>query len=293
MSTRTLDVTEIACKSLLQKSKWDHTDYSLNPYMGCAFGCSFCYVPTLRKLRGQEWETWGQWAQAKGNALAVFRKELAKIGPEARITIGTATDAWQPIEKRFRITRALLEEMAVRPNPLFLITRSPLLLRDIPLLQQKAAHSPVQVAVSLSTFDERARRVFEPHAPAVRGRERLLSTLASSGLRFTLFWAPLLPGVSDNAEAVEDYLRRAAATGVQRVLCDLLNYKETRSAVYAELLRAYYAATSAQTGAPAAGRPALGRPALAREIMRQADRHGLSCRLGFAELAPGPAVSVS
>src|ERR1051326_6093168 len=101
METRRIELTEAPCKSLLQKSKMGFTDYHINPYSGCAFGCSFCYVPSLRKFRGQEWETWGRWAQAKTNAADVLRREMGKIDPEARITIGSATDAWQPAEKRY------------------------------------------------------------------------------------------------------------------------------------------------------------------------------------------------
>lgn len=284
MESRPVTITEGTCKTLLQKSKMGFTDYALNPYSGCAFGCAFCYVPPLRKFRGQEWETWGQWAEIKANAPEVLRREMAKIDPDARIMIGTATDAWQPVEKRARITRAILEELARHPNPVHLLTRSPLLLRDIPLLQQMAAHGGIHVGVSLSTFDDRARRAFEPHAPAVAGREHLVRALIAADIPMSLFWAPLLPGVSDNAEAVEEYLRRAADLGVRRVMCDLLNYRETMGAGYAERLRAYYAAvadTDADGGRAHLNRKALGRAALSREIARQADHYGIACRPNF------------
>ncbi|HLV80911.1 MAG TPA: radical SAM protein [Chthonomonadaceae bacterium] len=258
------------------------TDYALNPYSGCAFGCSFCYVPSLRKFRGQEWETLGKWAQIKTNALEILHKELAKIGPEARIMIGTATDAWQPVEKIAKVTRALMEELARHPNPVSLLTRSPLLLRDIPILQQMAEERRVTVGVSLSTFDERARRVFEPRAPAVAGREYLIKALITAGIPTRLFWAPLLPGVSDNAEAVKDYLRRAEELGVRRVFCDLLNYRETMGTGYAERLRAYYVAITASEGGPPTPHKALGRPALAREIVRWAGHYDLCCCPEFA-----------
>lgn len=282
MQTERIEITEATCKTLLQKSKMGFTDYALNPYSGCAFGCSFCYVPSLRKFRGQEWETWGQWAQIKTNAPEILRKELAKIGPEARIMIGTATDAWQPVEKIAKVTRAILEELARHPNPVSLLTRSPLLLRDIPILQQMAEEGRVQVGVSLSTFDERARRVFEPSAPAVKGRIHLIKALIAAGIPTRLFWAPLLPGVSDNAEAVKDYLHRASELGVRRVLCDMFNYRETMGAGYAERLRAYYAAVAASEGGCSSHHKALGRPALAREIAHWADHYSLHCNPEFA-----------
>ncbi len=277
METQRVELTETAWRTLLQKSNMGFTDYALNPYSGCAFGCSFCYVPSLRKFRGQEWETWGQWAQAKVNAPEVLRRELAKIPPDARIMIGTATDAWQPIEKRFGITRAILVELALHPNPVSLITRSPLLLRDIPILQRMAANGGVHVGISLSTFDDRARKVFEPRAPSVAGREHLIRAVIAADLPMSLFWAPLLPGVSDNAEAVAEYMQRAAAVGVRRIHCDLLNYRETMGAGYAQRLRAYYEAC-ARDGQPVTERKVLGRAALAREIAQQADRCGIVCK---------------
>lgn len=210
METPRIALTETTCKSLLQKSKMGFTDYALNPYSGCAFGCSFCYVPSLRKFRGQDWETWGQWAQVKTNAVETLRRELARIEPGSRILIGTATDAWQPAEKRYGLTRAILEELTNHAHRVSLITRSPLLLRDIPLLQRLAAKGGVHVGVSLSTFDDRARRAFEPHAPAVKGRAHLVKALIQAEIPLSLFQAPLLPGVSDNAEAVAEYMERAA-----------------------------------------------------------------------------------
>ncbi|HLK58183.1 MAG TPA: radical SAM protein, partial [Chthonomonadaceae bacterium] len=219
METRRIELTEAPCKSLLQKSKMGFTDYHINPYSGCAFGCAFCYVPSLRRFRGQEWETWGRWAQAKTNAAEVLRRELAKVGPEARITIGSATDAWQPAEKQYGITRAILEELALHSNPLSIITRSPLLIRDIPLLERLRDRGGVHVGISLSTFDDCARRVFEPHAPSVIGREHLVRKLLAAEIPTSLFWMPLLPGISDNAPGVAEYLERAAALGITRIVC--------------------------------------------------------------------------
>jgi len=277
-----IELTETTCRSLLQKSAMEFTDYHVNPYVGCAFGCSFCYVPLLRKFRGQEWETWGQWAQVKRNAVEVLRREMAKIGPEARITIGSASDAWQPVEKRFGVTRAILEELTRHSNPISIITRSPLLLRDIPLLQALRDRGGVHVGLSLSTFDEQARRVFEPFAPRVAGREHLARRLLAAEIPFSLFWMPLLPGVSDNAAGVTDYLSRAKALGAPRVVCDLLNYRETMGARYTERLSRYYAACAAATGTPNQGRPGLGRVALAREIQRQSATVGVACHVCFA-----------
>ena len=122
--------------------------------------------------------------------------------------------------------------------------------------------------------------LIEPRAPAVAGREHLIKALIAAGIPMRLFWAPLLPGVSDNAESVQEYLRRAAELGVKRVLCDLLNYRETMGSGYAERLRAYYAVAASEDGNPMHHKT-LGRPALAREIARWADHYGLHCHPEF------------
>jgi len=268
---RNLHVAEIQCKTLLNRSTMGFADYTLNAYQGCAFGCSYCYVPVMRQRHKQESaQPWGGWVLVKVNAPDVLRRQMLSVPMEARITIGTATDSWQPLEKKYGISRRILEELAYYPNPVYIITRSPLLLRDIDILCRMA---DVGIGVSLPTFDERARRVFEPHAPAIPGRLRLVRKLLAAGLPVTLFWCPILYGVADNAETVRDYLRRAAELGVTRVACDTLNYSESLLRPHLQLLRLYREET--HTTAP----PSLHRPALAREIARWADYYGVQCRL--------------
>lgn len=267
---RALHVEEIECKTILNRSTMGFTDYTLNAYQGCAFGCSYCYVPMMRRRHKQEEERpWGGWVQVKVNAPDVLRRQMQRIPPGARISIGTATDSWQPLEKKYRIARRILEELSYYPNPVHLLTRSPLLIRDIDVLQRMPN---VRVGVSLPTFEERARRVFEPYAPAIAGRERLIQELVAAGLTPTLFWMPILYGVADNAKAVEEYLRRASEMGVRRVLCSGLNYSEFLARPHMQLLRVYR-----ETAAEALPAP-LARPALSAEIARWSERYGVDCR---------------
>ncbi|MCC6730951.1 MAG: hypothetical protein IT208_16615 [Chthonomonadales bacterium] len=264
-------VTEVRCKSLLNRGTVGFAEYTLNAYLGCAFGCSFCYVPVVRDRRGQESPApWGGWVQVKVNAPDVLRRELLRVDTGARIAIGTATDSWQPIEKRYGISRAILQELAYYPNRVSITTRSPLLLRDMDIL---AAMSDVVIGVSVATFDERARRVFEPYAPAVAGREALVRRLIGAGLAVRLFWCPILYGVSDSAPAVRAYLERAAALGVRQVVCDTLNYTQALAGPHMRLLRQYREVA----GVPTA--PSLPRAALAAEIARSSRRLGLRCAL--------------
>src|SRR5579859_2773120 len=103
-SMRELHVEEIQCKTILNRSVMDFSDYTLNAYQGCAFACSYCYVPAMRARRGQiDERAWGGWVQVKVNAPDVLRRQMLKLQPEERIAIGTATDSWQPLEKRYGI----------------------------------------------------------------------------------------------------------------------------------------------------------------------------------------------
>lgn len=265
---RNLHVEETECRTILNRSVMPFSDYTLNAYQGCAFGCSYCYVPMMRARRGQMDErAWGGWVQVKVNAPDVLRRQMLRVEPEARIAIGTATDSWQPLEKRYGITRRILEELALYRNPVSILTRSPLLIRDIDILTRMER---VSVGVSLPTFDERARRVFEPDAPAIPGRVALVRRLVAAGLRVSLFWCPILPGVMDNAAAVEEYMGRAAELGVARVIWDTLNYTEGLARPHMQLLRVY------REGGAGPRPPSLPKPALAREIARCAARHGLA-----------------
>jgi DNA repair photolyase len=221
---RNIRVEEIECKTILNKSTMHFTDYTLNAYQGCAFGCSYCYVPVMRARRGQiDDVNWGTWVQAKVNAPDVLRRQMLRVEPKARISIGTATDSWQPIEKKYEISRRILEELSYYPNPVHVLTRSPLLIRDIDILTRI---EKLKVGVSLPSFDEDVRRVFEPDAPTFKGRVHLIKRLVEAGLHVSLFFCPVLYGVMDNAEAIRDYTRRAADLGVRRIVWDTLNYTE-------------------------------------------------------------------
>lgn len=264
-------IREVRCKSILNRSSMGFAEYTVNAYLGCAFGCSYCYVPVLRTRRGQiDAESWGAWVEVKTNAPDVLRRQMINVEPEARISIGTAADSWQPVERRYGIAREMLRELAYYDNPVQIVTRSPLLMRDIDLLQRMRT---VWVGVSIPTFDEGVRRVFEPHAPTIPARRRLVRALVEAGVPVRLFWCPLLPGVTDNARTVREYLQEAAALGVRKVFCETMNYGENLGPVV-RILRDRW-----QAEAGVRPEPSLSRAALAREIARWSAETGVACRL--------------
>lgn len=164
-------------------------DFTLNPYVGCQFGCSYCYAAAFvpDEVRRRDW---GQWVEVKENALQLLRQRRDLAGKT--IYLGSATDPYQPVESRTRLTRRILEYLAtLSPQPRIVIqTRSPLVTRDIDVLLR---FSRLRVNVSVTTDDDEVRRSFEPNAPTISARLAALRELRAAGLRTGCCLAPLLP----------------------------------------------------------------------------------------------------
>ncbi|NUL82406.1 MAG: radical SAM protein [Armatimonadetes bacterium] len=215
-------IEEIRCKSLLHRCPMDFADFTLNPYEGCAFGCLYCYVPVIRVKRGQEDAVpWGQWARVKINAREVLRHELKRAPFGSRIAFGTATDSYQPLEKRYRITRGLLEELSWLPYTVSITTRSPIVLQDADLI---ASMSDIRINFSLPTHDDRVRKTLEPYAPSAQSRLKAIERLTAKGVAVNVFMAPLLPGAMDNESMIWRYCKAVADSGAKRVVCGSLRH---------------------------------------------------------------------
>lgn len=186
-------------KTLLNQATGFLEDYThtLNPYGGCAFGCSYCYVRGMpvAVFRG---EPWGSWVDVKLEAAQTLRRELrrAKAKGPVRIFMSSSTDPYQPAEYKERVTRSLLEAMAeMRPDFLLVQTRSPLVARDIDLLRLLENH--VRVSMTVETDREDVRRVFTPAAPPIAARLRALAQLREAGVPVQVAVAPVLPSSED------------------------------------------------------------------------------------------------
>lgn len=184
-------VGTVQAKSLLNRGAGYSSafDYTLNPYVGCTFGCGYCYaaffVPDARRA-----EEWGQWVEAKENALDLLRRARDVEG--RRIYLGSVTDPYQPVERRFEITRRILEHLASLPRQPRLVvqTRSPLVLRDLDLLRR---FERLRVNVTVTTDDDSVRRHYEPDCPSIGRRLVTLRRLKEAGIRTGACLAPLLP----------------------------------------------------------------------------------------------------
>jgi DNA repair photolyase len=222
-----VEYREEPCRSALNRVKGMPFDWSLNPYMGCVHRCTFCYVRAfeLRADRPSD-DRYGSSIRVKTNVAGVLGRELAR--PSWRrdgIAIGAATDPYQPAEGRYRLTRACLEVLVEAWNPFALITRGPLIVRDVDLLQEASARAEVSVTFSVPTLDADIWRRTEPGTAPPRQRLRALRLLVEAGVKAGVGMAPILPGLSDRPELLADVVRAAREAGATGVWANLLYLK--------------------------------------------------------------------
>ncbi|TDF97189.1 SPL family radical SAM protein [Paenibacillus piri] len=197
-------------KQLLNPASGYLTGYShtLNPYAGCAFSCSYCYVREMPVAKFRR-EAWGTWVDVKEGAAGLLRKELSKAKNKGPVTIfmSSATDPYQPAEYSERLTRSLLEAMALeQPDFLLVQTRSPLVARDIDVLLQ--LKDRVRISVTVETDLEPVRKAFSPAAPPVAARLRTLERLATAGLDVQAAVSPVLPSSAQFAARLASVVPR-------------------------------------------------------------------------------------
>lgn len=202
-------VREVYAKSILSKSKV--LDYTVNPYIGCEHGCTYCYARYVKRFTGHT-EPWGEFVDVKVNAPTLLQRETRskKVG---RVWISGLCDPYQPLEGRYSLTRKCLEILLKKGWPVTIQTKSTLVLRDIDLLK---GHGDVEVCLTITTADEEIKRIFEPKAPSVKEQLETLEKLHSAGVKTCVMIAPLLPkaeGLVKEIVGKADY-----------VLVDKMNY---------------------------------------------------------------------
>jgi DNA repair photolyase len=163
-------------------------DWSCNPYIGCSFGCKYCYAMFLPQNRRPR-EDWGKWLQAKVNAVALARKQAPKVAGKA-VYLSTVTDPYLPAERGLELTRGIVEVLVAHQPRLLVQTRGPLVTRDIDLFGQFRA---VRINISIPTDSETVRQAFEPKAPPLERRWEALAGLKKAGLPVGICVTPMLP----------------------------------------------------------------------------------------------------
>jgi DNA repair photolyase len=219
-----VEYREEPCRSALNRVTGMPFSWSLNPYMGCAHRCTFCYVRAFEQRADRPSDDrYGRSIRVKVNIAEVLRKELRRPSWKGDgIAIGAATDPYQPAEGRYALTRSCLEELAAVSNPFSLITRNPMIVRDLDVLRDAAARAEVAVMFSVPTLDEEVWRKTEPGTPPPRQRLRALSQLVAAGVKAGVGMAPILPGISDRPEQLEEVVRAAREAGATSIWANLL-----------------------------------------------------------------------
>jgi DNA repair photolyase len=184
-------------------------EWTCNPYVGCTFGCAYCYAAYLPQNR-RPVEEWGRWLTAKKNAVELARKQAHKVAGQA-VYLSSVTDPYQPAERGLMLTRGIVEALIEHQPQLVIQTRGPLVVRDIDLLKQ---FTSVRVNVSLPTDSERVRRLFEPKAPPLERRWDALHELRAAGIAVGVCITPTLP-----VENPDGFSKRLAAFRPDVLVC--------------------------------------------------------------------------
>lgn len=222
-----VEYREEPCRSALNRVQGMPFGWSLNPYMGCAHRCTFCYVRAFEARADRPADDrYGTSIRVKTNVAEVLRRELARPSwAREPVAIGAATDPYQPAEGRYRLTRRCIEALAEAANPFAIITRGPLIVRDLDVLAAAARTAEVSVTFSIPTLDLEIWRRTEPGTAPPHQRLRALERLVDAGIRTGVGMAPILPGLTDRPELLADVVRAARAAGATGIWSNLLYLK--------------------------------------------------------------------
>ena len=211
-----MDIIEITTRSALVRSKIPGVDYVINPYLGCGHGCRYCYAVFMRKYsRHHRQAPWGTFVEVKVNLVGVLRSELRRKRQRGRALLCSVCDPYQPVELRYQLTRGCLETLREYGWGIDILTRSPLVTRDLELLAQIPE---VTVGLSIPTDNDQVRKILEPNSPPIGARLTALQRLHEAGIPTWVFIAPILPmNPVKLYEAIEAY--------ITDLMIDPLNYR--------------------------------------------------------------------
>jgi DNA repair photolyase len=250
---RALNVRSILNKTVSKRMTW--MAYSINPYRGCEFGCRYCYARYTHEFMapapGQPQTAhqpdfhdpfmFERLIFLKQNAAWLIEQELRHIDPTVEIALGTATDPWQPIERRARITRSILEVFARKSGyRLGIVTKSRLITRDIDLLSEIARRNHLVVHITITTPDAHLARILEPRAPRPDLRFAAVKKLREAGITTGIMSSPLMPGINDSEEAIDRMARLSAKVGASFFVANPLFLKPCSRPTYLSFVREHF-----------------------------------------------------
>jgi len=232
----------LPAKSLLNRCVSNRSmpfTWTINPYRGCEFACKYCYARYTHEFMemrdGLEFE---QKIYVKQHTADLLRRELKKVKFGEVIALGTATDPYQPAERRYEITRGILEEFTRhRGFELKIVTKSNLVVRDIDLLREFAHNNAVSVHITITTLDAELARILEPRAPRPDLRIDAVRQLSEAGINVGVSSSPVLPGITDSPANLEAVVRAAAEAGARHIFAGPLFLKPCSAAVFFPFLK--------------------------------------------------------
>jgi DNA repair photolyase len=235
-----VEYRELPSRSLLSRCGSERMpfDWTINPYRGCEFGCKYCYARyTHEFMEYRDSEAFERLIFAKDADIRQFGKDLRAVKPREWIAIGTATDPYQPAERRYEVTRRLLEVFARRRGfRLAITTKSDLVARDVGLLATVAAGNSLRVNMTVTTADASLARLLEPMAPRPDLRLAAVRTLTAAGIDVGVFASPVVPGITDHPSNLEAVARGAAEAGARHFWAQPLFLKDCARAVFLPFL---------------------------------------------------------
>ena len=231
----------LASKSLLNRCVSNRQmpfTWTINPYRGCEFACKYCYARYTHEFMemrdGLEFE---QKIYVKQHAAELLRHDLHRVKPGEAIALGTATDPYQPAERRYEVTRAILQEFARhRGYELGIVSKSNLIVRDLDVLREVAKQNRLSVHITITTLNVDLARILEPRAPRPDLRLDAVRILAQAGLRVGVSCSPVVPGITDSPKDLEAVISAAAAAGADYVFANPLFLKPCSAAVFLPFL---------------------------------------------------------
>ena len=236
---RTLPVRSILNRSVSRRGLG--FAWSINPYRGCEFACRYCYARYTHEFMQLSPEEFERTIFIKQNAAWLLQQELRQVRQGEEIAIGTATDPYQPIERKARVTESLLEVLATqRGLRIGLVTKSTLIERDIPLLQKIALNNTLVVHLTITTPDAALARLLEPRAPRPDLRLRTVARLRQAGLHVGILCSPLLPGITDIPRALNLMAKKAKAVDASFFSAQPLFLKPCSKDIYLAFIREHF-----------------------------------------------------
>jgi DNA repair photolyase len=213
-------------------------NWTINPYRGCEFGCKYCYARyTHEFMEMRDGVAFEQKIYVKQHTAELLRQELRQVKEGESIAIGAATDPYQPTEKRYEVTRGILQEFTRHEGlHVGIITKSNLIVRDVELLQEISRRNRFCVHMTITTLNVELARILEPRAPRPDLRLEAITTLHEAGIRVGLSGSPVLPGITDSPKDLEALVRAAAKAGVDHVFAGPLFLKPCSAAVFIPFL---------------------------------------------------------